>query len=105
MDIIAAVKALVGDKPFTQENVETALTDEATRRLRGDHANSLDWRHSIVDLLKILNLPTSWEVRENLAINMGFPGEATKDNSFEMNVWLHRAIFNQIANEYSPSDS
>jgi hypothetical protein len=72
MEIIAAIKSLVGDKPFTQENVETALTDEANPPFSRDHANSLDWRHSIVDLLKILNLPYSWEVRENLAINMGF---------------------------------
>jgi hypothetical protein len=99
--IITAIKALVGDNPFTNENVERALTDEATRRLRGDRANSLDWRHSIVDLLTILDLDSSWEARVALAKALGYDGELTKENSFNMNFWLLRTIFN----EFPPSDS
>ena len=98
--ISIAIQALVAGKPFNQENVEAALTDEATRRLRGDRANSLDWRHSMVDFLKILNLDNSWQARRDLAQNMGYTGALTKEDSFVMNMWLHREIFNRLANHY-----
>lgn len=50
----------------------------------------LNWRESIVDLMKVLNLDSSAKARTELAINCGYRGDPS--DSYKRNVWLHKHL-------------
>jgi hypothetical protein len=54
----------------------------------------LDWRHSIVDLMKLLDLDPSLQNREQLAGELGYTG--AKTGSAEMNIWLIKAVMSEL---------
>jgi hypothetical protein len=56
----------------------------------------LDWKVSIVDLLKLLDLDSSFEARKELADELGCPADLMGDSA-KMNVWLHKEVLKQIA--------
>jgi len=56
----------------------------------------LNWKVSIVDLLKLLDIDSSREARNELAEELGVPAEL-KSDSAKMNVWLHKAVLKKIA--------
>ncbi|MGN0920521.1 MAG: DUF3597 domain-containing protein [Cellvibrio sp.] len=56
----------------------------------------LNWRTSIVDLLKLLNLDSSLESRKALAVELGCPNEKLADSA-QMNTWLHSQVMKKIA--------
>ncbi len=56
----------------------------------------LNWKVSIVDLLKLLELDSSREAREELAKELGCPADQMSDSA-RMNVWLHKEVLRQIA--------
>ena len=56
----------------------------------------LNWRTSIVDLLKLLDIDSSPAARKELADELGAPAEL-KDGSAELNMWLHRTVLRKIA--------
>jgi hypothetical protein len=55
----------------------------------------LNWRTSIVDLLKLLNLDSSLQSRKDLAKELDYSGDT--NDSAAMNVWLHRQVMNKLA--------
>ena len=55
----------------------------------------LDWRKSIVDLMKLLNLDSSLNARKQLAQELQFAGN-TKDSA-TMNIWLHKQVMLKLA--------
>ncbi len=55
----------------------------------------LNWRTSIVDLMKLVGLDSSLDNRKELATELGYTG--AKDGSAEMNIWLHREVMRQLA--------
>ncbi len=59
--------------------------------------SSLDWKVSIVDLLKILGLDADKESRIELAKELGCPAELIGGDYSKMNVWLHKEVLKQIA--------
>ena len=56
----------------------------------------LNWRTSIVDLLKLLDMDSSFESRKELATELGCPADLMGDSA-KMNVWLHKAVLARIA--------
>ena len=56
---------------------------------------NLNWRTSIVDLMKLLDLDSSLDNRKELATELGYQG--AKDGSAEMNIWLHKAVMRELA--------
>ena len=56
----------------------------------------LNWKASIVDLLKLLELDSSFEARKEMAIELGCPAELMGDSA-KMNVWLHKTVLKKIA--------
>ena len=73
-----------------QVDVEAVLKD-----LAGKNKEKLDWRHSIVDLMKLLKLDSSLTARKELAKELHYTGN-TKDSA-EMNIWLHRQVMIKLA--------
>src|SRR4051812_45174129 len=55
----------------------------------------LNWRTSIVDLMKLLDLDSSLKARKELATELGYKGAL--DGSAEMNTWLHRQVMTRLA--------
>ena len=56
----------------------------------------LDWKVSIVDLLKLLDIDSSREARNELATELGCPADLMSDSA-KMNVWLHKTVLKKIA--------
>jgi hypothetical protein len=74
-----------------QVDVEQALTQIAQQKGNPD----LNWRTSIVDLMKLLGIDSSLDNRKELARELGYTGEL--NGSAEMNIWLHKATMRQLA--------
>ena len=75
----------------TQVDVEEVLL-----QISRDKGNpDLNYKTSIVDLLKLLGIDSSLENRKELATELGYQGE--KDGSAEMNIWLHKEVMRQLA--------
>ena len=55
----------------------------------------LDWKHSIVDLMKVLCLDSSLAARKELAKELHYDGDM--NNSAAMNIWLHKQIMVNLA--------
>ncbi|NHZ91198.1 DUF3597 family protein [Massilia sp. CCM 8733] len=58
-------------------------------------SQALNWRTSIVDLLKLLNLDSSLQSRKELAAELHYTGDTS--DSASMNIWLHRQVMNKLA--------
>ena len=56
----------------------------------------LNWKVSIVDLLKLLDINSSYEARKELAVELGCPAELMGDSA-KMNMWLHKTVLGKIA--------
>jgi hypothetical protein len=73
-----------------QTNVEASLEARAAARGGG-----LNWRTSIVDLMKLLDIDSSFQNRVELARELGFTGDT--NDSASMNIWLHRQVMRELA--------
>jgi hypothetical protein len=69
----------------------TPILDAAVKK----SGQKLDWRKSIVDLMKALDLDSSLSARKELADELGYTGE--KDGSAAMNMWLHKALMKKLS--------
>lgn len=78
--------------PSTSTPVDvTPVLDAAVKK----SGQKLDWRKSIVDLMKALDLDSSLAARKELAEELGYTG--AKDGSAEMNIWLHKALMKKLS--------
>lgn len=75
-----------------------ALVDVVVQLEQRAAANpqKLNWRVSIVDLLKLLEIDSSYGARKELAVELGCPAELMTDSA-KMNMWLHKTVLAQIA--------
>jgi hypothetical protein len=64
--------------------------------LAAANPQKLNWRPSIVDLLKLLNLDSSLAVRKELAEELGCPADLMGDSA-AMNTWLHKTVLRKLA--------
>jgi hypothetical protein len=63
--------------------------------LASSNSQKLDWHHSIVDLLKLLDLDSSFDARKELAHELNYTGDT--GDSATMNIWLHRQVMTKLA--------
>jgi len=64
--------------------------------MAGAHGEKLNWKASIVDLLKLLGLDSSLAARKELAAELGCPTEKMGDSA-QMNMWLHKTVLKKLA--------
>ena len=64
--------------------------------LAAKHKEKLNWKTSIVDLLKLLGLDSSLSARKELAGELGCPAEKMGDSA-QMNMWLHKTVMKKLA--------
>lgn len=77
--------------PVAMVDVTAHLEQLATK-----NSEQLNWRTSIVDLLKLLDIDSSAAARRELAEELGAPA-GLQHGSAEMNTWLHRTVLRKIA--------
>ena len=75
-----------------------AVTDVVAQleKLAAARPQKLNWKVSIVDLLTLLGLKSSYAVRKELAVELGCPPEKMGDSA-QMNMWLHKTVLKKIA--------
>ncbi|MBD8555453.1 DUF3597 domain-containing protein [Rhizobium sp. CFBP 8762] len=76
--------------PATQVDIAPIL-DEAVAK----SGQQLNWKTSIVDLLKALNIDSSLAARKELAEELHYTGDTS--DSATMNMWLHKAVMKKLA--------
>lgn len=76
--------------PMEMVDVEAILN-----KMAQSAGEPLNWRTSIVDLLKLLNLDSSLQSRKELAQELDYKGDT--GDSASMNIWLHRQVMNRLA--------
>jgi hypothetical protein len=86
----APAAAPAAPPPPQPVDVEKVLEHLAAKR--GQPNN---WRNSIVDLMKLVNLDSSLAARKELAEDLGYTGAL--DGSAEMNIWLHKKVMEKLA--------
>lgn len=86
----AASSAAQPAAPQQSVDVAAVLTDMASKS-----PQKLDWRHSIVDLMKLLGLDSSLDERKKLAQELGYTGDT--NDSASMNIWLHKQVMQKLA--------
>lgn len=64
--------------------------------LAAKHAEKLNWKVSIVDLMKLLGLDSSLNARKALATELGCPSDKMADSA-AMNIWLHKTVLQKLA--------
>ena len=85
--------------PSPQPQPQTQQLGDVGRvlsQIASDKGNpDLNYKTSIVDLMKLLGMDSSLENRKELATELGYTGD--KDGSAEMNIWLHKEVMKQLA--------
>ncbi|MBR0950574.1 DUF3597 domain-containing protein [Bradyrhizobium canariense] len=69
-----------------------SIVDAAVAAHKGE---KLEWRTSIVDLMKALDIDSSLAARKDLAKELGYSGDT--NDSASMNVWLHKQVMSKLA--------
>jgi hypothetical protein len=77
--------------PVMEQVDVAAILDQENAK----HDPKLNWRMSIVDLLKLIGLESDLGVRQALAEELGFTGDLR--HSGAMNVWLHKQVMQKLA--------
>jgi 3-oxoacyl-ACP reductase-like protein len=87
---VATPAAAPGPAPAPAVDV-AAILDE----LAAKNSEKLDWRHSIVDLMKLVGMDSSLSARKELAQDLHYSGDM--NDSAAMNMWLHKEVMKQLA--------
>jgi dihydroorotase-like cyclic amidohydrolase len=83
-------------QPQVQTQTQQVDVDQVLTQIAREKGNpDLNYRSSIVDLMKLLGMDSSLENRKELATELGYQG--AKDGSAEMNIWLHKEVMRQLA--------
>lgn len=89
----ATSAASVTGKPVAISEVDVVAKLAA---LSASSSEKLNWKTSIVDLLKLLGLDSSLDARKELATELGCPAEKMGDSA-QMNMWLHKTVLQKLA--------
>ena len=95
--ILGTTKAVAGEigkvgGAVTGGGVDVAAVLDKAVAQKGE---ALDWRNSIVDLMKALDLDSSLGARKQLAKDLNYTGNT--GDSASMNIWLHKQVMDKLA--------
>lgn len=86
----AATAAAPATAVLSEIDVEKILDELAAK-----NPQKLDWKHSIVDLMKLVGMDSSLAARKELAADLKYTGD-TNDTA-TMNLWLHKEVMKKLA--------
>jgi len=84
------IKAAASAAVVPQVDVTAVLDGLASKS-----SEKLDWRHSIVDLMKLVGMDSSFSARKALAADLQYKGDT--NDSASMNIWLHKQVMQKLA--------
>lgn len=90
VDTATAAAPAPAAAPAEPVDVEAVLT-----ALASQHSEKLNWRTSIVDLMKLLGLDSSLGARKQLATELDYSGDM--EDSATMNMWLQKQVMTKLA--------
>ena len=76
----------------TASQVDVAATLD---RMAASNSQKLDWKHSIVDLMKLVGMDSGLDARKELARDLNYTGDT--NDSAAMNIWLHKEVMKKLA--------
>jgi 3-oxoacyl-ACP reductase-like protein len=79
----------------TQSAPQPVDVEAVLQKMAADNKQQLNWRTSIVDLMKLLGMDSSMENRKELARELGYTGDTS--DSAAMNIWLHKRVMKELA--------
>ena len=74
------------------QQIDIAATLDA---LAAKNSEKLDWKHSIVDLMKLVGMDSSLSARKELATDLAYTGD--QSDSATMNMWLHKEVLKKLS--------
>ena len=85
--------------PVISSPTPIAVIDVVSKleKLATSNPEKLDWKVSIVDLLKLLGIDSSLAARKELAAELGCPADKMGGDYSQMNIWLHKTVLQKIA--------
>ncbi|MDR1994356.1 DUF3597 domain-containing protein [Azonexus sp.] len=94
----AAPSAPAAPAPAAPAPVAISAVDVVAKLegMAASHPEKLNWKVSIVDLMKLLGLDSSLAARKELAGELGCPTEKMGDSA-QMNMWLHKTVLRKLA--------
>lgn len=96
----AEAPPVIGQPSGSSASAPAAISEvDVVSKLEGMAASNpekLNWKTSIVDMLKLLGLDSSLSSRKELAAELGCPAEKMGDSA-QMNMWLHKAVLQKLA--------
>jgi hypothetical protein len=81
-----------GSSAAPAATIDVAPILDAAVKAKGE---KLEWRTSIVDLMKALDIDSSFSARKELAKELGYTGDS--NDSASMNIWLHKQVMTKFA--------
>lgn len=87
---VAAAPIAAAPAPASNVDVIAHLEEMAAA-----NSQKLNWRSSIVDLMKLIGMESSLQERKDLAMELGYTGAL--EGSAEMNMWLYKALMKELA--------
>lgn len=85
-----STSAAVATAPMQQVDVAATLNGLAAK-----NAEKLDWKHSIVDLMKLVGMDSSLTARKEMAADLHYTGDTS--DSAAMNIWLHKEVLKKLS--------
>lgn len=86
----AQPSSAVATAPAQQVDVAAVLTAMAAK-----NSEKLDWKRSIVDLMKLVGMDSSLSARKELATDLHYSGD--QNDSASMNIWLHKEVLKKLS--------
>jgi pyruvate/2-oxoglutarate dehydrogenase complex dihydrolipoamide acyltransferase (E2) component len=86
---VPSAQAAPAAAPIERVDMEKVLDDMAAK-----NPQKLNWRGSIVDLMKLVGMDSTLQERRELADEMGYTGD--KNDSAAMNMWLHKKLMERL---------
>jgi len=92
-----AASSTAGAQPAAAPAAPAKIVDVAVilDGLAAKNSEDLDWKKSIVDLMKLVGMDSSFKARKQLAQELNYTGDT--NDSASMNVWLHKQVLVKIA--------
>jgi HEAT repeat protein len=95
MSVFGNIMAAIFGKGTASAATSGVDVDAVCTKLAAENKEKLDWRNSIVDLMKLLGLDSSLSARKTLAQELKYTGDT--NDSATMNVWLHSQVMQKLA--------
>lgn len=83
--------------PAATATIERVDMEKVLDDMAAKNPQKLNWRNSIVDLMKLVGMDSTLQERKELADEMGYTGD--KNDSAAMNIWLHKKLMERLKSD------